>query len=630
MSFNKLFSPIKVNDLTFKNRIVAAPIGDEFEYKALGGAAIVICGHTIVDYGRSSFASGTEQSAFYKYEVEKTQEKIRKCHRAGAYASIELFHAGQYARCLDNVEAVSSMDFTREDGKHVHALDEKGMEEIANKYAQEALKARNLGFDGVFMHFGHGWLPSQFLSPLFNHRNDKYGGSIENRAKFPLHILKKVREAVGPKFLIDMRVSAEECVPGSIKFEDTLQFILMAERYIDSVQISAGLDINHEGNVHMVTTNFSGHMPNLKWAKEVKKHVTKIKVAVIGAIMTPEEAEEILVNDDVDLVAFGRSFIADPYWPKKIMNNHREDVVPCVRCLQCYHISTNRQNVGCTVNPLYHNEFLKDLRPTYEKRRVVVIGAGPAGISCALAASKRGHEVILLEKSNKIAGTVNLIAKEKYKEDMINYLKYLNDQVNKSVIDLRLNFNAIPESVKQLNPDSLVIAIGARPISLNIEKEGNPNILSYEDAIENPNYVSGRVTIIGGGTIGSELALELAEMKKKVTIIELSDELASNGNVLYKIALRQKFDKLSNKIDIRYLSSCQKIDDSNVYIKDSNGNVVSIPTDTTIISVGVRVDRSVVDSFYGITLDTYVIGDALRPRKIQEATFEGYGVGIQI
>lgn len=630
MKYPKLFSPIKINQLILKNRIVAAPIGEEYANKALGGASIVVCGHTIVDYGRSSFAKGTEQSAFYKYEVEKTQNKIRQCHRAGAKASIEIFHAGQYARCLDDVDPIGPVDFIREDGRHVRALDEKGMVDIAEKYAQEAKKARDLGFDAVFVHFGHGWLPAQFLSPLFNHRTDEYGGSIDNRSRFPLMILQKVREAVGPNFMIDMRISGEECVPGSISFSDTLEFILKAEQFIDSVQISAGLDINHEGNVHMATTNFSPHMPNLKWAREVKKHVKKIKVAVVGAIMTPEEAETILEDGSVDLVAYGRNFIADPNWPKKLLEDRREDIVPCVRCLQCYHISTNRQNVGCTVNPLYHNDFFENEIPVTKKKRVVIIGAGPAGIQCALSSRNRGHEVILLEKSNEVGGTVNLIAKEKYKEDMKLYLSYMKEQIRKSDIDLRLNLEATPETVQSLNPDALVIAVGAKPVRLSIEQEKKSHVINYVEAIENPEQLGNKVAIIGGGTIGAELALELAEMGKEVSIVEMTDQLASNGNMLYKIALRQKYESLSNPINIYYNNSCFKIDKHYAYLKSSDGQESRIETDTTIVSVGVKPDRKVIESFYGITSDTYEIGDALLPRKIQEAVQEGYGVGSQL
>ena len=269
MEYPHLFSPIQLNKLTLRNRIVAAPIGELYEPKARGGAGLVVCGHTIVEPGRSSFASGEEPTAFFKYEVEKTRQKIRACHRYGARASIEIFHAGQYARVKDHAWGPCSL--IREDGVEVKALDSAEMERIAGLFAEAAQQAKTLGFDAIFLHFGHGWLAAQFLSPLFNHRTDEYGGSLPNRARFPLLILRKIREAVGPEFPVDMRISGEECVPGSIPFEDTLAFIQMAEPYIDGVQISAGLDINHEGNVHMATTNFKEHMPNLKWARTVKK-----------------------------------------------------------------------------------------------------------------------------------------------------------------------------------------------------------------------------------------------------------------------------------------------------------------------------------------------------------------------
>lgn len=633
MKYKNLFSPLKVNSMILKNRIIAAPIGEEFSEKALGGAALVICGHTIVEPGRSSFASGNEQSGFFKYEVEKTQEKIRQCHRAGARASIEIFHAGQYARVLPGEYAVGPCSFIREDGVEVKALDKEGMERIANLYAQSALDAKNLGFDAIFLHFAHGWLPAQFISPLFNHRSDEYGGSLENRAKFPLMILERIRQAVGPNYPIDMRISGEECVPGSIEFKDTLQFILMAEPYIDSVQISAGLDINHEGNVRMATTNFCEHMPNVKWAREVKKHVKKIKVAVVGAIMNPQEAEDLIANEEVDLVAFGRSFIADPYWPNKARDGEAEDIVPCIRCLQCYHISTNRRNVGCSVNPRYHNErFIeKELKPCEKQKKVVVIGAGPAGIMASITASKRGHHVILLEKENKVGGTLNLISKEYYKEDIRAYLDYLKNQLAKSTVEVHLSCEADPQMVKELKPDALVIAVGGKPVSIPIKGSEQHHVISYVQALEDESLIGDSPLIIGGGTIGAELALELAELKgKHPAIVELTDTLASQGNMLYRIALRQKYESLKEPIQIYYQTKCIEIKGDEAVLQHQDGSLETIKADTVIMCVGVRSDRSLVESFYDITPEIYEAGDAVRTRKIQEAVFEGYGIGAII
>lgn len=633
MKYEYLFSPIQMNQIMLKNRIIAAPISDEYEDKALGGAALVVCGHSIVEPGRSSFASGNEQSAFFKYEVEKTQEKIRVCHKASAKASIEIFHAGLYARVTPNNHAWGPCTFIREDGVEVKALDVEQMNQIADLYANESKQARDLGFDAIFLHFGHGWLPAQFLSPLFNHRDDAYGGSIENRAKFPLMILKRIRETVGPYFPIEMRISGEECVPGSISFKDTLAFILMAEQYIDSVQISAGLDIDHEGNTRCASTNLVEHMPNLKWAKEVKKHVKNINVSMVGGIMGPDEAEEILKKGYVDTVAFGRSFNADPYWPNKAREGREEDIRPCVRCNQCYHITTNRRNVGCTVNPRYHNEKIihKELIPTNQPKKVVVVGAGVAGMVCATTASKRGHQVILLEKNKDVGGTLNLISKEHYKVDIGRYLTYLKTQLFKSNVDVRVNCEATFETVKALKPDALVIAVGGEPVRLPIKGAGLPHVMTYEQAIQNEEKIGKNPLIIGGGTIGLELAIELNELKgKHTTIVELSDKLAAQGNLLYRIALRQKYEKLNVPIEIYMESKVIEIKENEVIVQKKDGTLHNINADTVILCTGVKSKRDLVHSFYGITPETYEIGDAIRPRLIQEATFEGYGVGETI
>lgn len=303
--FKELFSPIKINSMMVKNRIVAAPLNDTFEEKALGGAGIVIAGHTIVEPYRSSFKSPDELSVFSKYEYEETRRKILRIQQAGAKASIEIFHGGREARCYEYAKGPSA--YIREDGIEVRAMDEAMMDETLNYYYDTAKEAKELGFDTIFMHFGHGWLPAQFLSPYFNHRKDEYGGNFENRIKFPLKILETVRDAVGKDFPIDMRISAYEWVEESIEFKDVVKFIQRAEAYIDTVQISAGLDMNREANVHMATTNFEPLMPNINWAKEVKQQVS-IPVSVVGAVLSPAEANDLIAKGIVDMVAFGRSF----------------------------------------------------------------------------------------------------------------------------------------------------------------------------------------------------------------------------------------------------------------------------------------------------------------------------------
>ncbi len=625
-NYKKLFSPIKINNLMIKNRIVATPTSHDFYDKAVGGAGIVICGNTIVEYGRSSFASPEEPYLFHKYKVEEAQQRIRECHAGGAKASLEIMHAGQYARVLDY--AVGPMGFIREDGIEVKAMTLEMMEHTADCYASAVLDAKNLGFDIAFLHFGHGWLPAQFLSPLFNKREDEFGGSLENRSKFPRMILERIRKAVGPYYPLDMRISAVEWVEGSIEFQDTLAFIKSIEDLIDTVQISAGLDINHEGNVHCVPTNFKPHMPNAEYARQVREHVS-IPVSVVGAVMSPADAEELLENNVVDLVAFGRSFIADPNWPRKALEGNEEDIVPCIRCNQCYHIASNRRNWGCSVNPRYRNESFIPKAPALANihKKVVVVGGGVAGMKAAITADARGYEVILIEKQDYLGGAVHFVAKEFFKEDIRRYLVYLKGQLAKSTVDVRMKTTANPELIQSLNPDVLILATGANAITPPIPGVNRPHVINFYSAIEDEKNLENEIVIIGGGTIGAEIALEQAEVyHRNVTIVELSKEIAVQGNMLYRIALRQKMEVLSN-LKILTETQCTEITEKAVIVKDKEQQVHHIPSDCVIIATGVRSDTKVTDEFFGTVPVIYTIGDSNSPRKIMEAVFEGYSIG---
>ncbi len=629
MKYPHLFTPIKINNMLVRNRIIATPMGHDFYDKSLGGAGIIIAGSVITEPGKSSWASPDEPYGFSKYQVEKTRERILIAQQAGAKASIEIGHAGQYARVKDFAKGPSG--FIREDGVEVKEMTEEMMEETIYWYAQTALDAKDLGFDMIFMHFGHGWLASEFLSPLFNKRTDGYGGKIENRAKFPKMILERVRKAVGPDFPIEMRVSAVEWMEGGIEFKDVLAFVKMVEPLIDTVQISCGLDLEHESNVHMVTTNFEEHMPNAKYAKIVKENVT-IPVSVVGAIMNPDEAEKLISEGIVDLVALGRPLAADPEWPKKAREDRPEDIVPCIRCLQCYHIATNRRNVGCSVNPRYANESWLPLKleKAEIKKKIVVIGAGPAGLKAALVAAQRGHEVILFEKNNFIGGVLHYVEKEYYKSDIKAYMDYLRAQIKKSNIEVHLDTKATPEMVKEIMPDALIVAVGSNPFIPKIPGIGSRNVIGFYEAIEREDKIGQEVVVLGGGTIGAEIGLELSSLhRKKVTIVELGKEIAAQGNMLYRIALRQKIQQ-AGTLNIMLNTGCQEIKEEGIMVKTNAGEEKFIKADTVIIATGLKPNKAAADSFYGIVPETFIIGDCKKPRKIMEATLEGHSIAANL
>ena len=627
--FDHLFAPITINGMTLRNRIVAAPTSDEFREKAAGGAALVIAGHTIVEPGRSSFASAAEPWLFEKYEREATHERVLACHRYGAKASIEIFHGGLHARVADFAKGPCS--FMREDSVEVKGMDRASMEETLSWYEKTCQGAKKAGFDSIFLHFGHGWLPAQFLSPFYNHRNDEYGGSIENRMRFPLEILARVRKAVGPVYPIDMRVSATEWVEGGIAFEDLLSFLKEAERYIDAVQISCGIDINKRANVHTVTTNLEEEMPNLAYARKAKE-VLHIPVGIVGAVLTPENAEHILETGSADLIALGRELIADPEWARKAEEGRPEDIRPCLRCSNCYHIASDHWNVGCSVNPRFHNEAFvpAKVQKADTVQKVVVVGAGPCGLNAAIAAAEQGHEVTLIEKSSELGGMLCTISKEAHKEGISRLLQHLIHRVEELPIEVILDTEATPELISGLGATALCLAMGAQERRIEIPGTDPSSVLTTGESILAPERLRQRVAVIGGGSAGCEIALELAETGHEVSLVELTGTLAGNANSLYQEALRQKFEFLKDRIQVHLEASCERAEDGVLIVKQKGREEASVPYDSIVLSVGTQARAQEAEGFFGILRHTVAAGDCVRPRSIMEATFEGQSFGATL
>lgn len=574
MSYPHLFSPIRLGDTLVQNRIVANPMSEHYDDRCRGGAGVVICGHTIVEPGRSSWMSADEPYAFSKYERESTVARARMARAGGAAASIELAHAGQYARTVDY--AMGPDGFVRADGIEVRAMTSAMMEHTAACWVQACVDARRAGFDMVFLHFGHGWLMGQFLSPLFNHRTDGYGGSIENRMRFPLQVLSACREAVGPRFAMEMRISADEWMPGGIELDDVIAFCREAQRYVTSIQVSCGLDIEHEANVHTSATYLDPHLLNLELARAVKAAVD-VPVTLVGSVETPEEAERAIAEGACDMVALARALAADPLWPAKARDDRAEDIVPCLRCLQCYHISTDRWNVGCSVNPRFANEDFvpRTVEPAEVSKRVLVVGAGPAGCMAAITACARGHKVVLAERADRVGGNVRLIAQESHKEDIARYLHYLEHKIagleRAGVLDVRFGCEVDRAFVEEMAPDALIVAVGAEPFVPPVPGVDAPVVMGFAQAIGHVEDLGSRVVVVGGGTIGAELALELAEQGHEVKVVEMGSALAAQGNSLFRIALRQMFDRQGKAIEVLLNTSCTSIGEEGVCVSGPDG-----------------------------------------------------------
>ena len=625
-----LFSPLKVNTMMLKNRIIAAPMGiipshkiisstnygnmSAFD-KSLGGTALVHIGGGIGD---------GEHSLFAKYNRDVTREQISVIRQAGARCGLEL---GLFSPMNSDGTVFGPIDGIRFDGWKMKKMSKADMDAVIDSCVTTACQARDFGFDMVTFHFAHDSLCSQFLSPYFNTRTDEYGGSLENRIRFQKEAIKRIREAVGPDFPIQMRVSRHLIVPESFDSDDMLYFVKSIEKYVDMINVSCGMDCYYEANPHSATSVFEPHLYNVDFAARIKESCD-VLVSVVGAIMTPEEMEEIIASDKADAVMIGRQLVADPFFPKKAQEGREEDIVPCLRCLYCYHIASEHSNVVCSVNPRFRRENRVPLKleKAEKSKKVVVIGGGPGGLKAALTAAERGHQVILLEKSSRLGGQINCSDYDDYKLDLRRYRDYLLTQIKKSTVEVRLNTEATPELVKILEPEALIIAVGADTVTPPIS--GVEHAKQAVDAYPQLNEMKGKIVVIGGGTIGSEIGLELAERGNTVHIVEITDTLNAQGNMLYRIAIRQHMDKCQT-LHTMTETRCKEIRKDGVVV-EKDGVEQFLEADHILLATGLRSRRDLAHSFYGITPETTMIGDCDKVAKVLEATNDAYFIASNL
>ncbi|MDR1904600.1 MAG: FAD-dependent oxidoreductase, partial [Treponema sp.] len=441
--------------------------------------------------------------------------------------------------------------------------------------------------------------------------------------------------AVGDDYPVMMRLSRSLKVPETFAEEDMLTFIKSVENYVDIINVSCGMDCyggtieNYTANTYSHTTIFIPRMYNLEFCEKVKKE-SKALVCIVGGVSDPKAADELIANGKVDMVMLGRQLIADPFWPKKAQEGRDEDIVPCLRCLHCYHISTEHANTQCSVNPRFRRENRVPLKPvkTDSPKRVVVIGGGPAGMNAALIASERGHKVILLEKAGELGGNLIHADYGDYKSDLRKYREYLKKHISRSSVEVQLGTEASYDYVKSLVPNAILIAIGADFIT--------PGIPGTEYAVQAANIypridsVKGDVVIIGGGMIGSEIALELANRKNNVTVVEMQDALAKNGNWLYRHGLYNAIKDSDNKPSIRLETSVKEIKKDGVVLAGKNGKEEYIKADHILLAVGMKPKKDMAFSFYGITPETAMLGDCFRVAQVLEAVNDSYFIAANL
>lgn len=661
-----LFQPIKIGNVLFKNRLCASPQGypgltgngyltEEaahfYEKKALGGFASVTVGNFMIDGkdGRSHPFMMRGDDLLGKTNLTRVSTGIT---RHGAIASAEFVHAGKNTNIALNPDnkgyVLGPSDCIRPDGVEVRAMTEEQIEAVIGKYVLASLFARRCGFGMITLHGGHGWQFSQFISPRDNKRTDRWGGSIENRMRFPLAVIEAIRKAIGNTMPIEYRMSVAEFLPDGYDEEIGLKIAQMLDGKVDLINASVG---HHEVDSSSMITMPSMFLPdgcNVRYAEMVKK-VVNTPVSAVGALTDPQMMEEIIASGKADMIAIGRQVLADPDLPIKTRLGKADEISPCIRCFNCFSSSTVGGICYCAVNPeIGREESSMHQSPARYKKTVLVVGGGVGGMQAAITAEQRGHRVILCEKADRLGGVLLCEEKIPFKANLKRYLKSQEAKIDHSSIELHLKTEITPETAKSFKPDVIISAIGARPIIPQIKRINGENVFGAEDVYYHPEIVGEKAVIIGGGLVGLELGLYLAQNSHDVTVVEMADrtiatppkitgvsnrisgvmDVPAGYPLVHGVALKEELKKYPN-MQICTSTNVLEVTGEGLSVEDEKG-VRTIKCDTIIYSVGQKPLTDIAIQFNDCAAEVHLLGDCLVPKNIYVATSAAYQIATDI
>jgi 2,4-dienoyl-CoA reductase-like NADH-dependent reductase (Old Yellow Enzyme family)/thioredoxin reductase len=504
------------------------------------------------------------------------------------------------------------------------------IKEIIEEFIQAGRRAQEAGFDGAELHGAYGYLIAEFISPYTNLRTDEYGGDFERRMRVPIEIVRGIKKTCGRDFPIGFKFNAYEDVRNGIDQELGVEIAQrMADEgvvYLHEVSMASSILSLAVSKYPSMPPLYHRRNATVPLAQNLKAKVKDAPVIAAGGITNAQEANNIIAEGKADMIALGRALLADPAWGEKAKTGKR--IRPCIRCNVCHNEAVFKfQKIICTVNPYLANEREERTIPARKRKRVMVIGGGPAGIVSALVASQRGHEVALYEKQSEIGGLLLPGCVPSFKDEIKELLRYYREEIGDSHVKLELNKEATPDLVRRISPDTLIVSIGAFPIRPDLPGALNQNVITAAEALSNIDKVKGEnVVVIGGGTVGCETALYLAQKGKKVTIVESLDELMALEEVKYNtVLLKHMLDNAGVKAYTR--SKPIEIGLESVKIANPRGRAQELSADAVVLAVGLKSDTAAVEKLKACCSESYALGDCVRPRRIFEAVHEGDRIG---
>lgn len=659
-----LFTPIQINRMELKNRIVMPAMHflpswdgmllphhtDYYVERASGGVAMIIIGGCTID----EFSGAVDMISVRDDKFIPALSQLAKAVQAhGAKIAAQLYHAGRYSHSLlmGGRQAVSSSPVrSKFTGETPRELSIPEIKQVQRNYALAALRLKRAGFDAVEVIASAGYLISQFLSPIVNKRKDEYGGEYENRMRFGLEVAKEIRREVGPDFPLIFRVAGNEFMEGGLENKEAQIFCRELEKAgVDMINVTGGW---HETRVPQITMGLP--RGGFTYLAQGIKQAVSIPVMACNRINDPLLADQILRDGQADLVGFARGLIADPELPNKAMAGRFQEINCCIACNQgCFDTLFDRQPVTCLVNARAGAEAKLTIEPAKHKKKIMVIGGGPAGMEAARVAALRGHEVCLYEKNERLGGQLSLAAIPPGRGEFLTFVNYLEKQLSKLNVVVRTRTEATPLNVELEKPDAIIIATGAEAVAPNIKGADRPNVLMAWDVLASKVDTGLEVIIIGGGAVGLETALFLARKGtldpetlhflmfnqaervetlhtllyrglKKITVLEMLKKIGEDIGPSTRWSIRQDLARLS--IKTMTSATAREITAEGVII-DREGTEMFIPGDTVVIAAGARPVNALYEKLKELVPEIHLIGDAKAPRKALQAVAEGLAAG---
>lgn len=646
--FSWLFRPIRLGTMAVKNRIVMPPMGTNFstpdgyvseklrnyyEARAKGGVGLIIVEYSCIDLETGK--GGSRQLGIDRDEMIPGLSELSKVIKQnGASAAIQLHHAGRVAKSRwTGRQPVAPSPIPVPGGEMPRELSPQEVEEIIRKFAEGADRARKAGFDGVELHATHGYLLSQFLSAASNKRQDAYGGDLKGRARIILDILSAVRKKVGAEYPVWVRLTGQQFgVNNGVTLEESRQVAQwLEEAGAVAINVSAESTLPAHAMTWMVEGEKLPRPPMdhpvgflVPVAEAIKKAV-KVPVIVVGR-MNPEAGEKVLREGKADMVAMGRSLMADPELPAKAASGDLEDVRPCIACLLCRERLLGDEEIRCAVNAAAGRE-----RPAVvaarNKKRVLVIGGGPGGMEAARVAAMRGHEVTIWDKGESLGGQLLVASVPPYKGELTSLTNYLKTQIEKLGVKVELGKEGFPDQVKATQSDVVIMATGSTPANLALAGCERGNLVQARDVLSGKAEAGPTAVVIGGGIVGCETAEFLAKKGITVTVVEMLDQLAGEMIGVHRQYLLDRLTRLG--VTTITGARVQGFTNRGPLISRLEGEQV-LEAETVVLAVGARPNLELYGQILGQVPTVCLVGDCIEPGGIMEAITKGYDVGREI